>query len=420
MNNHTLKILDKLYKEYSYLGQKLFIELVSEKNPKDSKYQPGTKKELLEWYRNKKSKDPGKQIVAKRDTRIKNYKIQAIPGSYQMDLVFFYLDIPWLMIIHVPSRYVWIWKLKNKTTSEVYKYLVNWFYQNQKKHTLENERFVGTLTSDQESAMMSKRIQDFCENHGIKYYIKDSTEHYPLLILDSAVRKIKDLFNYNLSNVEKNSNTNIEDLSEAEIISNIKLLDSLVLKSVFQYNSKPMRSLNGLMPAEANTDIDYQNYAYRRDSKHNAKIKQHNDKIVNLKVGDYVRVKERKTDKIQKARYYSDKVYRIIAKFQYSYQVGLIDDKTGEKIEISPISSYRFKPYELLKVAKSTKNSNRSIFLSHLKQNKQNIRTNILKDDTFHIQKKLNQSVKPPSKSSLSVRSKRLIKSTKSKDFVYF
>lgn len=267
---------------------------------------------------------------------------------------------------------------------------------------------------------MSKQIQSFCEAHGIRYYIKDTTEHYPLLVLDSAVRKIKDLFNYNLSNVENISSNNIEDLSEKEIKSHIKLLDSLVKESVIQYNSKPMKTLNGRMPAEASIDVDFQNYLYHRDSKYNNKIKQHNDKIVDLNVGDYVRVKERRKDKIQKARYYSDEVYRIIAKFQYSYQVGLIDEKTGKKIEVSPISEYRFKPYELLKVDKSSKNINRSKYLTNLKQNKRNIRTNILNDDTYHIKTKLNQEAKPPSKSLLSVLGKRVIKSNKSKDFVYY
>lgn len=429
IDKYTQKCLEQIFKQFREFNQTEFVEFASEEDPDNPEYNPPTKKELIAWYKNRTMSDPSKQITKKRNMRIKKYRVASIPGSYQMDLVFFFADLPWLMIIHVPSRYVWLFRLQNKSTDEVFSCLRDWYYQDQpekERKTEEYERFVNTITTDQESAFMSEKVQKFCKDHGIKYYIKDTTEHYPLFVLDSAVRKIKDLLRLNLSDDSYLSKLKINFDNKKQVLKYIDRLDNLVIKSMIQYNRKPInKHLRGFWPVEVLYGEDFQNYLYKRDSKYNRKVKDNNDYEQPLEVGDYVRIKQRKINAFQKARFFSDDIYRILAKYRFSYKVGFIDDETGEKIEVFPVSAYRFKPHELLKVKSDSGNIGIQDALSDIKKHKKQVKnkasTKVVKplSSTKQFFKRPNTVVSTRSTSS---RSNRNITSTlnKNKDYQYY
>lgn len=441
IDEYTQKCLETIFDNFPEFNQKDFINFASEDDPEDKKYKTPSKRELILWYRERVKKDIGKQITKQRNYRIQSYKVVAVPGSYQMDLVFFYSDLPWLLIIHVPSRYAWLYPLLSKSKDEIYTYFKMWYYQNQKDQIEENERFVNTLTTDQESAFMSHKMMKFYKDHGIKYYVKDTSEHYPLVILDSAVRKLKRML---VANVDKDpffDDIKIKFNNRSQVGKYIEKLDKIVIKTRKQYNRKRMKSLHWLSPIEVLYSEDYQNLEYKMDTDYNEIMKKVNDKEQNIKIGDYVRVKKRRLNKYEKARYFSDEVFRVIAKYRYSYQIGYIDEKTGEKIEVSPVSDFRYKPHELQKVSKDTKRSIANQLFSQLQKHKELIKQihrssrrsssksqcNQNSQAYAVTNKKLKSSFKTPTTVSThssfgkkNGRSSRNIKSNKSNDYVYY
>lgn len=342
--------LEKLYKQFKFLGKRKFVELATEEGDDDD-FKPVTKKQAIEFWDNKDKTNVGHQIVKSNPKKSEIYKITSIPGSYEMDIVFFVSNRPWLFIIHVPSRYVWCYNIRNKSSNSIFPIFKNWYYQEQEEQTVENERFVNTILSDQERGFVYNDVINFCADHDIRYIIKDVTEHHVLAVLDTAVRTIKRILYKILSDSDEDENT-----------INITKLNDMIIQSVKEYNIKPHSALYYFSPVEVFYNEDLQNKFYEYDEYLNNYKIEKNKKQFNFKIGDYVRFKERKTNKIDKARYWSDKVYRIIGVFRFSYQLGDMD-KDGNKIEIPKISDDRYKPYELQKVDSSSKEShNRAIF----------------------------------------------------------
>lgn len=108
------------------------------------------------------------------------------------------------------------------------------------------------------------------------------------------------------------------------------------------YNNTPHSGIKGYTPNEVYDDMDLQLKFLRESRRYNKNIRAKN-RDSELKVGDKVRVLDRKTSNIQKSKRFSDEVYTIRKKNPYSYEIDAAD-------ELGNISTKRFKDYELLNV----------------------------------------------------------------------
>lgn len=334
--------INDLYKNFGYLSKSDFINFAIQEL--SSKYlKPDISKTAKELVESK----PDYQIAVKKRVNIK-YEIEKLPGSYQIDIIFFNnTNLPFLFIIDVVSRKVWIFYVKSKKEETVFPVFEDWFYQGL-AHKEENTRFVGSVLSDQESSIIyGKKFLDLFNKYNIRFIMKDTTEHNIMKILDSAVRTIKNMF-------YRYINTFSED--EFDKLNNLKGLIKIVDTVVLYYNSKPHSSLNRYTPNEVYLDFDLQDKFYKESKKRN-RLKRLKD--INLNKNDYVRVRERRNNKLDKSRYFSDKVYVIDKKTPYSYSVKNIDGSIPNEYNPKNLGSFKFKPYELRKITNPVKTNGR-------------------------------------------------------------
>jgi hypothetical protein len=223
----------------------------------------------------------------------------------QMDLIdmsTFYHEnkgFHWIFqFIDVFSRKVFCIPIKSKTTGDVYDGL---------KLFLDENKNIGSMTSDNESAFKSSDVQDLLNEHNIEHIMVDVGEHKSLGIIDRSIRTIKEkiyqYFKY------KNTTKYIDKL------------DSIING----YNNSPHRGLGNLTPNEvlkdkkASEEIIEMNTT--KDEDNFKKVKS-----TKINVGDAVRIKKVK-GKFSRAydEKYGDTTHLIVS---ISKNRATLDDET--------------------------------------------------------------------------------------------
>ena len=238
------------------------------------------------------------------------FKIVAEPNSYQVDIVF--MPAPrknqgfpgFLLAIEITSRRAYMFPLKTKTTEDVLGALKK-FVEKAKP-----ER----ISSDNESAIMGKTIQDWLRGEQIDHFAHRAGDHFALGIIDRLVRTLKEMFQKLLT--PKWIDT-MEDIVE-------------------NYNEKPHRSLSGRSPNEVDASEDLQEkvrvkrYLYNRDVLNKTAV---------FAEGDKVRVLE-PLGKLEKGRArYSNEVYTIVRRVGLSYLLKTANGNVSKNLR---------RPYELV------------------------------------------------------------------------
>lgn len=324
------KSLIELYQQYNYLSAKDLIEICthygySEEEAKRFVYS-------IPRY-----------SLASRRVRPKKlrYTTLKVPGTFMIDYVFFQGNVnPFLFIINVVSRKVWVYPLKDKSLFSFANAFVHWLHQDKILYVADNgiaegdesyRRFVASIICDREGAFTSNEFQSYCNGKRIKLHFKDVDEHNILGVLDRAVRTIKDTLYYRASTDDVSLHVKTQED-----------FNNLIKRIVQDYNNTPHSGIKGYTPNEVYDDMDLQLKFLRESRRYNKNIRAKN-RDSELKVGDKVRVLDRKTSNIQKSKRFSDEVYTIRKKNPYSYEIDAAD-------ELGNISTKRFKDYELLNV----------------------------------------------------------------------
>lgn len=323
--------LNDLYFKYGYLKFEDFINI--------SKNYGFSEEEAKNFALSK----PRYSLASKRvrPKRLR-YTTLKVPGSYMMDLVFFQGKDgpPFLFIINVVSRKIWIYPLENKGFIAFVSAFNRFYYQEKVFKVVVNDieildgqlndaRFIGSIICDQESAFTTNVFQEFCKNAHIKLHFKDPDEHNIMGILDRAVRTIKDLLYFRASD---------EDASK--FINTQEQFNQTVMKVVKDYNNTPHSGIKGYTPNELFADMDLQLKFLRESRIYNRNLKRKKADET-LKVGDTVRVMDRTTSKLDKSHRLSDEVYTIKRKNPFSYEVDTKD-------EYGRVITKRLKDYEIL------------------------------------------------------------------------
>lgn len=187
--------IEKLFNKYSYLSKKDFITLAYENNLKQ--------KDAKNYYQN--------NIATKTTNIIKDknpYRIIPFLDSYMIDIVFFDGKHGYLYIIHVPSRKIFIQKIKSKSSNDVLSAFKKFYYQGL-QHKDINRIHISSILSDAEASFVriNTNFSRFMDDENILYKIKDENEHNIFSILDSSVAVIKKLLYKNLIKLSVNNMT---------------------------------------------------------------------------------------------------------------------------------------------------------------------------------------------------------------------
>lgn len=323
INNKILEDLEILYKEYGFLNKLQFANMAYDKLHKIYTELPvrSIAKEFVE-------KKPDYQVAVKAPPKV-IYQVARIPGTFQMDIIFFNNDkLPFLLIIEVCSRKIWLYYLGHRTNDMVYKAFKYWYYYGNEESE-DNERHVKGILSDQEKAFIyNKQLQDFFQQHDIKYIAKDRDEHNIMKLLDRAVRTIKDMM------YRKNLQLTAEEFQNITRTDFPKYAESVVN----DYNKKPHAGIYNLTPNQVSDNLIIQNAMYKDSLDYNQELREKDKKFLKNK---YVRILQRKENVVDKSKYYTDKVFKINSIRPYSY---------GVESDDPLIQNSRFKPYELKEV----------------------------------------------------------------------
>jgi hypothetical protein len=185
-----------------------------------------------------------------------------------------------LLIIDIFTRKLSSFLLRNKTITEIYKAI---------KSFLNSHHNVHMITSDNEPAFMSKKIQDLLEAEQISHRAVDVGNHRALGAIDRAVLTIKRaIYKY---------------MYDKDTLTYYKQLENIIDK----YNETPHEGIDNLTPNQVHNhiqEIQVLNHRKYRDNIEN---------LPGFKIGDIVRIEKLKqTFTRGYDRLYSKNTYRII------------------------------------------------------------------------------------------------------------
>lgn len=250
--------LNKVYEEYGSPGINKFKKILKELGlkHKSKDVDEFVKKQTSNQVFNEPKKKSGHIVSFQYMDRV---QIDIIDMSkfYNTNSHYKYI----LLIIDIFSRKLWAFLLKNKTIDAVDNALGQ-FLEKEHPHI---------IISDNESAFISKQIQDLLAKKDIKHITADVGDHHVLGVIDRACRTIKVmLFKY-----MKSKNTT-------------KYIDAL--PGIIQtYNKTPHAGIKDMTPEQASKDEEGDIFNLNIDkSKHNKPASEYHE-------GDTVRVRNRKT-----------------------------------------------------------------------------------------------------------------------------
>ena len=219
-----------------------------------------------------------------------NLPIVGIPGSYQMDLIFFPAfkrqnsgyDAA-LILLNINSRYAYGRPLKGKSQAVVNEAMRDILAQSKKEN-----RDIKRLESDNGSEFVSKSFQDLLKSHGIEHRTAQVGDHNFLVKIDRFSRTIKAIVSRYMTTYN-----------------NPRWVD-VFQKIIENYNETENRAID-LTPKEVTTEQE--NLINRRVRK------QYNQQLNNLKntlkVGDSVRIPASKAKFEKEGQTYSETVYHV-------------------------------------------------------------------------------------------------------------
>lgn len=349
--------LKELYKKYYYLSDRDFIKTAQHQvNPN---IPPPPTEAVIQFLR----RQPGRQIVDFKYKHDNPFNSIKKPGIYQIDIVFFIPQTQHLYIIEMNSRKVWVMPLKDRTEESCKSAFLSWYYKEDINDYVQNynpnpniyaKRRVVAIMSDDDSTFNSTK--DFCDTEGIQWYVKEPTEHKILYILERSVSTIKKilykrLVEFDMSEPSRWSRRNhrnyIIDGPGFSANQWFKEFNEHVYSTVTDYNDKPHPSLHGYTPNEVYHSPILQKKVLVESINRNVDNEFRLDNNQRFRIGDLVRFKERRKT-FDKMIFWSDKVYKIINKNRFSYQIGNVDGTPTD------LSKYRFKHYDLELVQRAT------------------------------------------------------------------
>lgn len=309
---NTFKSLDELFAKYPFKTANKFIPLAK-------KYGFNDVAEINRFLRN-----------IPRDKKIEKPKYLPIysktMNSYQMDILIQSKSKKncFLIIINVNTRKAYAFEMLAKSSSEVLKSL--------KKFVSSNSN-ISSITSDQDSAFLSKEILEYLKSNNIDYWTTSDNNHNILGIINRFMKTIRDL------NSERDfTNERIQEL-------------------INEYNDSPHKGINNETPNSMNNDKELEYIDNKNNETELANIK-------SFKIGDLVRIILEKNVIGKKRSNLSNESYIIDGKDRNMY---IIKAKDGS-VDLCP--AYKLvKCDSRYKVADTIKNGKRGVIENILSYN---------------------------------------------------
>ena len=141
--------------------------------------------------------------------------------------------IYWYVFININTRFAAAYPLHNKNATEIIKVLQQFI----------NEHKCVSLTSDKESAFISKQVTNFLTRHNISHYVVLYENHTSMSILDSFIRHLRDM------------NINTDDSKYQSHHSKYRNFSTKRMKKLLDIYNDTIHSSIGMRPKEMENDI---------------------------------------------------------------------------------------------------------------------------------------------------------------------